>query len=315
MTTRLRKFLRSVDAADYAVLHDLLRSSLQDWRAEGWALTGRPPQLRLTIIVRKKVREPRRRAHSIELPRSLGGGRLKLAVHAMHRERAVRPGLALDAGDRAGVNLPAVESAAMPSGAGTDYLAPGAPVACDGARIGIGAVVSISGTPHIVTCGHAVDADTLTTVDGGTEIATLRNNFSVTGDRLDAAVFTVSADGLSLLEQGSLAPSWCTTFHTPADADNDTDVTFWPTAGDHQPSFVEKVISYSACIPSSIGCGYVMLTRCTSPGDSGSSLQIGNSYYALASRRDGNNSFFTPIRTIVDRLQSGGAQVSPWSPQ
>ncbi len=299
-TTKLRKFLPSLDATEHRRLHDLLRERFAEWNAVGWAITGDPSQLRVTVLVDKKVAEPRVPARSIELPLSFGGGRLKLAVQALHRESG--------GADHA--------SETMPAGAGVDYLAPGAPISCDGERIGIGAVIAIGNTPHIVTCGHAVgSADTLTTSDGNTEIATLKDNFFPIGDRLDAAVFTVNDDGLDLLHQGSLAPSWCTSFHAPADTDNDTDVTFWPTAADQQPSFVEKVMSFSACIPSSIGCGYVMLTRCTSPGDSGSSLQIGSSYYALASRRDGNNSFFTPITTIVDRLKSPGVQVTPWSPQ
>jgi hypothetical protein len=300
-TTKLRKYIPSLDASQHRALHDLLRDRIKEWNAEGWAITGHPPQLRVTVLVDKKLAEPPVPAHSIQLPRSLGGGLLKLAIHALHRQ----------SGD------PNETSGTMPAGAGVDYLAPGSPINCDGERIGIGAVIAIGNTPHIVTCGHAVgSADKLTTTDGNTEIATLRNNFFPIGDRLDAAVFTVdTSDGLDLLHQGSLAPSWCASFQPPCINDHDADVTFWPTAADNQPSFVEKVMSCSACIPSSIGCGYVMLARCTKPGDSGSSLQLGSSYYALASRRDGNNSFFTPITTIVDRLTSSGLQVTPWSPQ
>lgn len=275
-----------------------MRKAIKEWGAEGWALIGKPPHVRVVVLVAKKLASPKAHASTITLPKSLGGRALKVAVRALHRDESSST----------------TSGSTLPSG-GAQYLAPGAPISCDGDRIGIGAVVAIGGSPHIVTCGHAVGSgDTLATSDGDTEIATLRNNFFTSGDRLDAAVFKVNSDGLDLLRQGASAPTWASTIHAPDAVDNESEVTFWPTWADHKSSFVEDVLSFSACIPDGVGCGYVMLTRCTNLGDSGSTLQIDGSYYALASQRDGNNSFFTPISSVVSRLRSSGATAVPWRP-
>jgi hypothetical protein len=298
---RLRRYLPRLGPRDRVALEGIVEPELPRWGAEGWAFIGRPPRLRVAILVIKKLAETDTPVDSIPLPKSLGGGRLKPAVRALHR---------YDAAYTSG------EASALQAGAGVDYLAPGVPIACNGDRIGLGAVLAIGHQPHIVTCGHAIGSNgTLTTADGDTEIASLRINCFVLADRLDAAVFAVNEVGRTLLHRGSLAPSWCTTVHDPVPTDHDAKVTFWPTWKDHQPAFVEEVLSFASCIPSGIGCNYVMLTRCTNPGDSGSSLQIGASYYALASRRDGNLSFFTPIAAVINRLRTGGVDVTPWSPQ
>jgi hypothetical protein len=296
---RVRRTLPALAPRHHAMLERSLRRAIKVWDAEGWAFIGSPPRLRIAVLVRERLERPPHPVTTIALPRSLGGGRLKIAVIALNRESETR-----DLGQ------------AVPPGGGISYLAPGVPISCDDARIGIGAVVAVDDQPHIVTCGHAISSDeaTLTTVDGETEIAALRANFFAAGDRLDAAVFTVNPDGLALLRQGAAAPTWCDGFHEPTASDNNRDATFWPTWANAQDSFDRAVVAFSACVPAGVGCGYVMLARCTNPGDSGSTLQIDNQYLALASQRDGEHSFFTPLSAVVNKLRASGASVAPWRP-
>lgn len=301
---RPRRHLPKLSRRDHADLEASLRKAIVSWGAEGWALVGRPPHMRVAILVARKLANPLVPATTVRLPPRLGGGDLKVAIHALHRRA--------HAGAHPRTNG---DGAALPGGAGTAYLAPGAPILWDDSQIGIGAVFSIGNKPFVITCGHVdTDETSLTTTDGQTEIATLDRNFFRQPDRLDAAVFAVTSDGVALFKKGFAAPTWCSTFHTPQASDNGEEVTFWPTAQSAEPPFVEDVVSYSACVPSGVGCGYVMLTRCTSPGDSGSLLQLGTSYYALASQRDGNNSFFTPLVAVKNRLESAGKVVGTWRP-
>jgi len=296
---RVQRYLGSLTTSQQAALEREMRRAIVEWDAEGFAFVGRPPRMRLTVMVRKKLSAPRRPVGTIRLPRSLGGIDLKVAVRALHRD-----------GGRA-----LAQRSAVPVGGGISYLAPGVPVLCDGARIGIGCVLTVDDRLYIVTCGHTASSSssTLTTLDGRTDIATLATNYFLASEKLDAAIYVVSGDGESLLERGAAAATWCDDIHDPEPTDNDTPATFWPTWRDGAESFVEAVESYSACVPAGTGCGYVMLTRCTTLGDSGSSLQIDGAYYALASQRDGNSSFFTPLAAVVARLETG-ASVAPWRP-
>lgn len=297
---RIRRYLPVLDRRAHATLERALRPAIARWHAEGWAFVGVPPRMRIAVLVARKLAAPVAPATTIELPASLGSGRLKVAVLALHRD--ARPETAT--------------AGAMPTGAGTDYLAPGVPIGCDNERVGLAAVLALDRKPHLITCGHAIGSadSTLTTGDGATEIGRLHRNLFSSGDNLDAAVFTPTSDGLALLQAGASAPTWCASIHEPVAGDNGKAATFWPTWADSQSPFVEDVMAFSSSIPGGVGVGYVMLPCCTARGDSGSLLQIDNSYYGLASRRDGNYSFFTPISRIKRKLEDSGAKVTPWRP-
>lgn len=299
---RVRRHLETISRRDHAALEPVLRHAIERWRADGWAIVGHPPRLRVAVLVPRKLPRPASPATTIALPASLGGGELKVAILATHR-----------------FTEPSTTSGPEPlaPGAGNDFLAPGAPVRGDGQRVGIGAVVSIDSRPCIITCGHAFSSSgsTLTTRDGATEIATLRTNLFTTAAPLDAAVFDATDDGVELLEGAPDASSWSASFHEPAPADNGSEATFWPTSSDGAVPFVSDVQAFSSCMPASIGCGYVMLDGCTSDGDSGSTLQLAGAYYGLASRRNGNFSFFTPLSEVRRRVEDIiGTQILPWRP-
>lgn len=298
---RTRRYLPALTRRQHSSLDRLLRQAIKNWDAEGWAFVGTPPRVRVAVLVAKKLASPRNPADTIALPDSLGGGELKVSVLALHRD--ARP-------------ITSTAGSALPAGAGTSYLAPGVPIGCDNERVGLGAVFRINGAPHIVTCAHALSSSqsTLTTCDGSTEIGTLRDDFLSSGGGLDAAVFTVTTDGLALLDAGKTVTTWCDSFHEPAAGDNGHEVTFWPTWTDSQSSFVEDILSFSSSVPGGVGDGYVMLPCCTALGDSGSLLQLGSAYYGLASQRDGNYSFFTPLSLVKRRLQQAGANVTTWRP-
>ncbi len=299
----VRRYLADVPRRAHAELDTCMRAAIKSWDAEGWAIIGTPPRLRVAVLVARKLARPRKPVAKIPLPRSLGGGLLKPAVIALHRDVRVDGPTSGDT------------SSPLPPGGGIDYLAPGVPVGWNGERIGIGAVIEIGSTPHVITCGHVPTSETvLTTADDDTEIGTLKTNYFRAADRLDAAVFRLNADGISLLRRGTTASSWCSSIRVPRAADNHEEATFWPTFAAQQSPFVEDVLSYAACVPGGVGCGYVMLTCCTHPGDSGSSLQLASSYYGLASLRDGNNSFFTPISEVRRRLEDEGNTVGIWRP-
>jgi hypothetical protein len=252
--------------------------------------------------VPRKLARPASPATTIVLPARLGGGELKVAIIATHRFAE----LSTTSGPQP-----------LAPGAGIEFLAPGAPIRGDGSRVGIGAVVSIDSQPCIVTCGHAFSSSgsTLTTLDGATDIATLRTNLFTTTAPLDAAVFDATDDGVQLLEAAPDASSWSASFHEPAAADNGSEATFWPTSNDGAAPFVSDVRAFSSCVPASIGCGYVMLDGCTTNGDSGSTLQLAGAYYGLGSRRNGNFSFFTPLSEVRRRVEDiVGTQILPWRP-
>lgn len=293
-----RRYLARIDARSHRALDASLRPLIAAWGADGWAIVGRPPRLRIAVLVPRKLPAPPTPAGVVPLPRALGGGVLKVAVLATHRDDAE----------------PERTAAPLDAGAGTDYLAPGAPIGGDNERIGIGAVIAIDGAAHIVTCGHAFEAGatTITTL-AGEDVGELRASYFASG--LDAAVFEPNARGLELLADGTDAPTWCDGFRAPDAADNGRAATFWPTWRDGGAPFLEDVVAYSSCAPATAGCGSVLLPRCTAPGDSGSLLQLDGRYYAIASHRFGNNSFFTPIAAIKKRIEASGSQVTPWRPE
>jgi hypothetical protein len=299
--TRPRRYIPSPTAKQRDEIERVLRQRIAKWNALGWAFVGEASRLRIAVLVDKKLANPPQRASTFPLPRSMGGGELKVAVMALHREKGD--------GYTAG-------GATLPPGAGIDYLAPGAQLGCDNEVVGLGAVLSIDGDVHIVTCGHAISSakPTLTTADRSTVIAELIEDYYGSNNRLDAAVFAATDEGIELLEEGKLAPTWCDGIHVPVPDDHGEEATFWPTWGAGKSSFVENVTTFSACVPNGVGCGYVALQRCTFDGDSGSSLQLAGRYYALASQRDGNLSFFTPIDAVKRRLGANGATVRTWRP-
>src|SRR6185436_499536 len=198
--------------------------------------------------------------------------------------------------------------------AGTDFLAPGSPVLGDGERIGIAAIVEDGTAVYIITCGHPFGSpgSSLTTLDG-TEIGELSTNLFDGRDGSDASLFAVNDRGLDLLADGGHTGSWCKRIHDPDATDNGQSATFWPTWSDNDPPFAAEVRAFSSCVPATSSCGAIMLDRCTSPGDSGSSLQFAGAYYGIASRRSGNYSFFTPLAEVKQRLARLGTNIIPWS--
>jgi hypothetical protein len=220
--------------------------------------------------------------------------------------RILRLGLVPPQPPRKHGGLESAPSSALPVGAGSSYLAPGVPIACDGQRIGLGAVLSDGGDPVIITCGHAVTSSSLTRFDDeDDEIGTLLEDFFHSNDRLDAAAFTVTPRGLELLQAGSAAETWCTAIHDPVDGDRDVEVIFYPTYDD----YIDPIRS-SVDIPGTVDGGLIMLPRITTLSDSGSTLQLGGQYYGLASQRTPGNSYFTPIAAVRARL----GNFDPWSP-
>lgn len=299
--TTARKYFSSAEYLRHraAIERDVERA-LAGWDADGWAIVGQPDRLRVAVFVGRKLAAPHKQHRIGTIP--LGRDRLKVAVLATHAGAA-------DAIFTQG-------SAPLPPGAGTDYLAPGAPVLADQERIGIAGTLRVRGVPHVVTCGHAFPTHegTLTTLDGTTEVATMTANLRLRAGRLDAAVLAITDDGLELFRAGATASSWCNEIRAPAPGDNQREATFWPTWADGRAPFIEEVSSFSSCVPRALGCGAILLPRCTSPGDSGSSLQLGGAYYGLASRRDGNFSAFTPLGAVKAALERTGASVTVWRP-
>lgn len=285
----MKRLIAKLDRKSQRVLEARLRTQVAVWGADGWAIIGKPGRLRIAILVARKLSQPSAPIRELELPKSMGGGVLKPAVIATHHR----------AWDEHTTGV-------LPPGAGTTFLAPGSPIVGNNQRIGIGAVVSIANSICIVTCGH-VGGNTLSTFDG-TDVATLRANYLPSG--LDAAVYTVNADGLDLLHAGRSVETWAASFHIPDASDNGQPATFWPTWQANRSSFVEDVSSYASCLPGRAVCNSILLPRCTTAGDSGSTLQLDDGYYGLASFVYGNYSYFTPIAAVKQRLPS----MQPWRP-
>lgn len=285
----MKRFLAKIEPNEHRALEARLRELVAVWGADGWAIIGKPGRLRIAILVPRKLAQPSAAIREVKLPRSLGGGVLKPAVIATHNR-------AWDE-HTAGV---------LPPGAGTTYLAPGSPIVGNNQRIGIGAVVSVAASVCIVTCGHT-GGNALSTLDG-TEVATLRSNYLPAG--LDAAVYEVNDVGLTLLRAGRSADTWATRIHDPDANDNGRPSTFWPTWQANRSSFVEDVSSYATCLPGRAVCNSILLPRCTTGGDSGSTLQLDGDYYGLASFVYGNYSFFTSIASVKQRAPS----MQPWRP-
>ena len=102
-----KRYLARIEPEHHVALEAALRAAVVAWDADGWAIVGRPPHLRIAVLVRRKLDRPPHPATVIDLPAALGGGALDVEVLATH-----------DVPEQAGL-LP---------GAGRTFLAPGAPI-------------------------------------------------------------------------------------------------------------------------------------------------------------------------------------------
>lgn len=230
----------------------------------------------------------------------------------------------------------------------TAPLAPGVPIFVGAARrrAGVAAVVVMGGRPHLITCAHVfdggagawsgrsdtgfelgrpdtsvgsgrADASVYAAEIGGPVIATLTRSYLSDAPRLDAAVCELTAEGVLLLEASKGAKTWFPSYRTPAAGDADELAIFWPTHQSAGDPFAMKPSSWDAStqvlFPEGPHTGFIKLPFTAKEGDSGSVLSMGGAYYALCSGQVGTT-FFTPIASVLKRLQKENGKVELWQP-
>lgn len=221
----------------------------------------------------------------------------------------------------------------------TAPLAPGVPIFVGAARrrAGVAAVVVMGGRPHLITCAHVFDgggrafsgrqdtgvgsgrpdASVYAAESGGPVIATLTRSYLGDAPRLDAAVCELTPEGILLLEASKGAKTWFTSYRTPAAGDADEQAIFWPTHQAAGAPFAMKPSSWDAStqvlFPEGPHTGFIKLPFTAKEGDSGSVLAMGGAYYALCSGQVGTT-FFTPIASVLNRLQKENGKVELWQP-
>lgn len=292
-----------------AAIERAMRANLRRWGAHGWSVVGKGPDLRLEVSVPTTVQHPARAVDAIRV----GGRTIKPSVRAtqahLRRERA-------DGFDAFGDTL-------------GNAVAPGARIRVGrGAAqelVGVAAVLDLDGRPAILTCGHASAFSLFDEILAGGEpdgesIATLETNLLEGSEPLDAAICPLTDAGVQLLEQSSAAPTWrFKNVRAPSVADNDELAVFWDTHDDADFAPTAGVRTFSGETSALFGprgprAGFIETGHAVVAGDSGSLLSLGSELYGLCSGFVGFTAFFTPIQSVIERLQREGIPCSVFTP-
>lgn len=287
-----------------------MRANLRKWGAQGWRIVGQDPQIRIQVSVPSTVQRPGQPIRGLRI----AGRTVKPSVISSHAQ--IRRERWANGSDPTAIGL-------------AHAIAPGARIRAGRGGfqefVGIAAVLVIDGLPKILTCGHAHAFSYSGELLAGDEpdgdaIATLERNFLEDSAPLDAALCGVTDAGLSVLKDSSAAPTWqFRKVRTPSAADNGKQSVFWQThdGDDEAPTApVESFNGENSALfgPQGPRGPFVETSHAVAGGDSGSLLSLGNSLYGLCSGFVGYTGFFTPIASVLARLNSEGIACSIYDP-
>jgi hypothetical protein len=305
---RIRRRLSSADVeAHGAAISAAIARKARRFGVVSWSFVGEPPSLRVEARSRRICR--RRRSFVVRAPAL----RFRLRV-------AVAPDAAL---------IDPNPSSFLQPERLAQRLAPGAPILVgDGegtSSAGVAAVVTIGGAPYLVTCGHVFTSDGPNVFSYGDPdpIAVLSVTYLETTPPIDAAICELTEHGRDLLLASGEAATWSRRCRAPSPALNGAPVVFWPTSegldGRREP--VETTVSsYRAGSHVLFGGdpsdGFIELTSCVVPGDSGSALTTADDELVglCSGQIEQRWSMFTPLATVLDRLAADYGKVELWNP-
>jgi hypothetical protein len=295
----------------HEALASAVRAKLRTWGAHGWRVSGQGPAMRVEVVVPTTHQRPRQPIAALEI----GGRLVKPNVIASHAH--IRREMRTTGEGSSAIGL-------------SRAIAPGARVRVgrgDGQEfVGIAAVLDFpSGDTRILTCGHArafsFSSEILPSDDPqGDTLANLDRNFLSENPPLDAAICTLTDAGKNVLASSSGAPTWrFQNIRTPGAADNGHQAVFWQTHDGDDTAPTAPVETFSGenlalFGPGGPASGFVETSHVVVPGDSGSLLSLGQSLYGLCSGFVGFTAFFTPIASVIARLQSEGTSCTVHRP-
>ncbi|MDD5308449.1 MAG: hypothetical protein PHU25_14095 [Deltaproteobacteria bacterium] len=293
-----------------AAIDSAMRVQLRQWGAHGWRIVGKPPRIRLEVVVPTTVQRP---IHAV--------GPIQIA------DRWIKPSVV---SSRVNIRRERWTDGTDPTAIGLSRaVAPGARVRVGRGDlqefVGVAAVLLVSGRPSILTCGHAgafAYSDEILAGDepDGDAIATLETNLLEESSPLDAAVCPLTEAGLELLRESRDAPTWrFKKVKTPGVEDNDQSSVFWQTHDGDDTAPTAPVQSFSGETAALFGPrgprrGFVETGHAVEAGDSGSLLSLSSSLYGLCSGLVGHTAFFTPIAAVITRINKQGKICSIYSP-